>query len=88
LGPVSVEPALQRKGIGGSLIMSGIARLKAQDAKGCIVLGDTRYYPKFGFKPSPRLAPAGLPAEHFMALSIKGDMPDEQIAFHPIFTEA
>ena len=49
LGPVSVEPASQKRGIGTSLMMEGIDRLREMGAQGCVVLGDPVYYSRFGF---------------------------------------
>jgi putative acetyltransferase len=53
MGPVSVLPKLQRMGIGKALIREGISRLKAMDAKGCVLVGHPDYYGKFGFRNSP-----------------------------------
>ena len=44
LGPVSVLPERQRKGIGKSLILEGISRLKGLNAKGCCLVGHPDYY--------------------------------------------
>ena len=43
LGPISVEPALQRKGVGGLLISEATAWMNARKARGCILVGDTKY---------------------------------------------
>ena len=85
LAPVSVAPAHQRQGIGGALIREGLSRLGALGARGCIVLGDTRYYPRHGFVPRPDLAPAGAPAEHFMVLRLDGRPATTRVDFHRIF---
>ena len=88
LGPVSVEPDAQRQGIGKALIRAGIARLRELNAAGCIVLGDTNYYSQFGFATAPQLAPAGEPAEYFMALSLGGTVPTCRMGFHKAFHQA
>ncbi len=49
LGPVSVTPDLQRKGVGKALINKGIDLLKERGAKGCALVGDPNYYNYFGF---------------------------------------
>ncbi len=85
LGPVSVEPDVQRQGIGKALVRAGIARLRELDAAGCIVLGDTNYYSQFGFAKAPELAPSGEPAEYFMVLSLNGPVPDCKVGFHKAF---
>ena len=50
LGPVSVLPEHQRKGIGKALIKEGLSRLKNMNAQGCCLVGHPDYYRKFGFK--------------------------------------
>lgn len=39
LGPVSVEPRFQRKGIGSALIREGLKRLEEAGACGCVLVG-------------------------------------------------
>lgn len=84
LGPIAVEPQRQGQGIGGQLIRAGLARLAELDARGCILIGDTGYYPRHGFVPRPDLAPPGEPAEHYMVLAF-GPEPSAPLGFHPLF---
>jgi putative acetyltransferase len=85
LGPISVEPALQRQGIGGALIAEAKRWLSDQDARGCILTGDPNYYPRHGFLPAPGHAPEAEPPEYFMVLSLSGGIPDGRFRFHPAF---
>jgi putative acetyltransferase len=85
LGPISVEPALQRQGVGGALIAEAKRWLSDQDARGCILTGDPNYYPRHGFLPAPGHAPEAEPAEYFMVLSLSGGIPDGRFRFHPAF---
>ena len=85
LGPISVEPELQRSGIGKSMIAEGVARLRRLNAAGCILVGDPAYYPRFGFRPFPLLAPEREPAEYFMILPLGIAAPKARMAFHPAF---
>ncbi len=85
LGPIAVDPARQRRGIGGDLINDSMNRLIALQARGCIVLGDTGYYPRHGFVPRPDLAPKDQPAQHYMIRSLNGETPQTVVAFHPTF---
>ncbi len=85
LGPISVDPDLQRRGIGTTLINTGIARLRQMNAAGCILIGDTTYYARFAFTKAPHLAPPGEPAEHFMILCLGSPMPISTINFHAVF---
>jgi predicted N-acetyltransferase YhbS len=85
LGPVSVRPDRQGAGIGTALIESGLARLRATGAEGCVVLGDPRYYARFGFLCEPALRYPGVPAEYFQRILFKGPPPVGEVAYHPGF---
>lgn len=50
VGPVSVLPELQGKGIGSKLIHYAIDKAKKLEFKGMILFGDPNYYHRFGFK--------------------------------------
>jgi putative acetyltransferase len=76
LAPVAVKPSLQRNGIGSQLIRWGLAQAKANQWECVFVLGDAKYYARFGFS----VALAGgfespYAGEHFMALAVNGDLP-------------
>jgi putative acetyltransferase len=86
LGPVSVEPEMQHRGIGQQLITAGLGQLRAWNASGCIVVGDPNYYQRFGFRLFPALAPAGMPPEYFMMLSLTASQPNAVVEFHSIFS--
>jgi len=75
LGPVSVLPEHQRKGIGKSLILEGISRLKGLNAKGCCLVGHPDYYRKLGFKNVSGLVHEGVPQQVFLAMSFDGQIP-------------
>lgn len=49
LGPISVAPAHQGKGIGTRLIEGALAKLRSLGADGCVVLGDPAFYSRFRF---------------------------------------
>ena len=85
LGPVSVSPECQRKGVGKALIRAGLSRLKDLNAQGCCVVGHPEYYGKFGFRNVSGLVLEGVPPEVFFALSFDGHTPEGTIAFHDGF---
>jgi putative acetyltransferase len=85
LGPVSVLPDYQRRGIGKALIEEGLKRLKDMDAQGCCLVGHPEYYKKFGFKNVPGLVCEGVPQEVFFALSFDGHIPQGTVTFHEGF---
>jgi putative acetyltransferase len=85
LGPVSVLPRYQRKGIGKSLILEGISRLKNLNAKGCCLVGHPNYYKKLGFKNVSGLVYEGVPQEVFLVMSFDGQIPQGTVNFHDGF---
>jgi len=88
LGPVSVDPAHQRCGIGSQLIDAGLKALRERSATGCILTGDPNYYRRFGFVLAPELAPADEPKECFMLKLLGGERPRGEICFHEAFGSA
>ena len=85
LGPVSVLPEHQRKGIGKSLILEGLSRLKDLNAKGCCLVGHPDYYRKLGFKNVSGLVHEGVPQQVFLAMSFDGQIPQGTVNFHDGF---
>lgn len=75
LGPLAVLPEHQAKGCGSALTLQGLEQLRAMGARGCVVLGDPRYYARFGFAPCPSLQFPGVPPGHFMALALGHEPP-------------
>ena len=85
LGPVSVLPEYQRRGIGKALVREGLSRLKGQGAKGCCLVGHPQYYRKFGFENVTGLVHEGVPQEVFFAISFDGHFPQGNVGFHEGF---
>lgn len=85
LGPISVEPDLQSRGIGGQLIGAAVDWMNAQGAAGCALVGNPAYYGRFGFQPHPALAPPGEPAEYYQILPLGVQIPETVVGFHPLF---
>jgi putative acetyltransferase len=50
LAPVAVLPALQRRGVGSALTQAGLKQARQFGADMVFVLGDVRFYGKFGFE--------------------------------------
>jgi len=86
LGPVSVTPQLQGKGIGAQLIKTGLEMLKVQGAGGMVLLGEPEYYHRFGFKMHTNLTLAGVPAEYFLIQPlVDTEIPVGEVTYHPAF---
>ena len=85
LGPVSVLPEFQRRGVGTLLMQQGLTRLKALHARGCCLVGHPEYYKRFGFQNPPELLFEGVPPEYFFGLSFDGHFPQGTVTFHEAF---
>jgi putative acetyltransferase len=85
LGPVSVLPGRQRSGAGSALIRTGLERLRAENARGCVVLGDPRYYGRFGFRVVEGLVYPGVPVAAFQGLGFGEALPRGVVVYHAGF---
>lgn len=85
LGPVSVSPGLQRRGIGTALVREGLARLGRRGVKGCVVLGDPAYYGRFGFTSDHALRYGEVPAAYFQSLVLAGPAARGEVEYHAGF---
>jgi len=85
LGPISVLPQHQRRGIGSQLMREALGLLRSRGACGCVVLGEPEYYGRFGFRAQPSLVLAGAPAECFQAISFDSSQPRGVVTYHEAF---
>jgi putative acetyltransferase len=86
IGPVSVLPEYQKRGIGKSLINKGLSLLKELDGQGCTLVGDPNYYKRFGFRNIPDVVYTGIPQEFFLALPFTEKVPQGIVVFHEGFS--
>jgi putative acetyltransferase len=86
LGPISVLPGYQGRGVGSKLMKSSLAALEAMGASGCVVLGEPGYYGRFGFRAVDGLTYPGVPAEYFQALSFSEEFPEGEVSYHEAFS--
>ncbi len=85
LGPISVAPANQGQGVGKQLMERSLDQLRAVAANGCVVLGDPKYYGRFGFAPVAGLVLPRVPAEYFQALVMGSKIPQGEVSYHQAF---
>ena len=57
LGPLAVKPSHQKQGYGSTLVRTGLDHLAATGIAQVFVLGDPRYYRRFGFAPDRTITP-------------------------------
>jgi len=86
LGPLSVLPAHQNRGIGSALVREALRRLKDSGAAGCVVLGEPAYYGRFGFRAGDELILPHFPAKYFQAIAFGADAPRGVVTYHPAFS--
>lgn len=86
LGPLSVLPEFQDRGIGSRLMDEALAELEERGAAGCVLLGDPAYYSRFGFKPEADLVLQGVPPEYFQALAFSQYLPQGTVTYHSAFS--
>ena len=85
LGPISVLPEYQCKGIGAQLIERGLEDIRKLGPLGCILTGNPFYYSRFGFEVTPQNAPENEPAEYFMVKRFESVQPTGRFGFHRAF---
>jgi putative acetyltransferase len=75
LGPISVRPDRQGRGIGGKLIRELLRRADERNEPLVLVLGHPSYYPRFGFQRASEIGlrptEPEIPDEAFMAVRLK-----------------
>ncbi len=73
LAPLAVRPTFQRRGIGAQLVAAALERARAAGYGFVVLLGDPRYYRRFGFRTGAALGLAcafAAPEEAFMAIEL------------------
>ena len=88
LGPVSVKPNRQRAGIGSQLICAGLDRAKEAGWQGVFVLGEPKYYSRFGFDSAlARGFMSRYSGPHLMAVALGIELPATEgvIEYPPAF---
>ncbi len=85
LGPIAVDPRLQRLGIGRKLMETGLSRLKALGAKGCVVIADPPFYTQFGFRNPERLHVEAVQMDNFLIQVFKEEEPEGRVRYHSAF---
>ena len=85
LGPISVAPEYQRRGIGSRLMCEALRVLREHAASGCVLLGEPRYYKRFGFRVDPNLSLPDVPLGYFQAISFDASRPRGVVSYHAAF---
>ena len=76
LAPLSVLPQHERRGVGAELTRAALERASADDWAAVFVLGDPKYYSRFGFRADLATGFTSLYAgPHLMTLPLRGELP-------------
>jgi putative acetyltransferase len=76
LGPMSVDPWVQKEGIGRQLVTQGLTMLREAGCSIVFVLGHDGYYPKFGFTvEATEPFQSRYKGPHFFAVRLRGGPP-------------
>ena len=91
--PVGVVSSIQRKGIGSRLVRDGLERCRHEGYDAVVVLGDPKYYSRFGFECASRyeLGNEYGVDEEFMVLGLRnGTLQDVRgtVRYAPEFGQA
>ncbi len=81
LGPISVTPEHQGRGVGSQLMREALRILRERGAGGCVLVGEPAYYGRFGFRADPNLVLPGVPPEYFQAVSFKSSQPRGVVSY-------
>ena len=92
LAPVAALPEQQGREVGTRLVRIGLALAKAEGASLVVVLGEPRYYARFGFEPASRYNihwAAKDAGDAFQLIDFAGaaDGLPHAIHYHPAFSE-
>ena len=74
LAPMAVAPEHQRKGFGLALVEAGLEQCSQLSYNAVVVLGHSKYYPRFGFMPASRFmidSEYKVADEAFMAIELR-----------------
>lgn len=85
LGPISVVPEHQGRGVGSRLMREALRILHEHGAAGCVVLGEPKYYSRFGFQADPNLILPDVPPEYFQAILLGASRPHGTVSYHAAF---
>ena len=85
LGPISVVPEHQGRGVGSRLMHEALRILRERGAAGCVLLGEPKYYGRFGFQADPNLILPDVPPEYFQAIALDSSRPHGTVSHHEAF---
>lgn len=86
--PLGVQPDHQKSGFGTELVNHGLKILRERNVAAVFVLGDRRYYQRFGFAKAAPDFQSNWPSPHFQVIRLKDDAPQAGRAIYAEVVEA
>jgi putative acetyltransferase len=87
LGPISVEPAHQLKGIGRAMVKEAITQLRHLGARGIALVGNPAAYGPMGFVSLGHLSHGDLPPHLVQHMTLSGNDPLGELCFSSAFAD-
>lgn len=76
LGPIAVDPAWRREGVGAALVEACCAQARAEGWRGVLLVGDEPYFGRFGFVRAPGVVmPGPVDQRRVLVLDFQADGP-------------
>ena len=85
LGPIAVDPALQRRGTGRALVLDALPRLRALGWNGIALIGNPAVYAPMGFVSHGLLTHGDLPPALVQHMTLSGPDPQGTVQFASAF---
>jgi putative acetyltransferase len=83
LAPLAVAANVRRRGIGGTLVQTGLTHLRDLGETLVFVLGDPAYYRRFGFEVADPAFDSAYSGPHFMQVRLRGGGPVSGAIHYP-----
>jgi len=87
LGPISVREDVQKQGLGTRLAHTGLNRLRAMGAAGCVLIGRPQVYGPMGFISDRSLTHGKLDPALVQYIVLNGSKPSGEVTFAPALQE-
>lgn len=87
LGPIAVEPARQRAGIGKALVLKGLEILKRRGAAGVALIGNPSVYRGCGFESDGMLRYKDIDTHFVQRIVFSGPAPTGELHFADAFEQ-
>ena len=85
LDPVGVFPHCQGRGIGSALVRESLWRQREQGAAGFMLVGDSGFSARFGFRNTEGLVYRGVPDRYVLARWFGDVAPQGELLAHAVF---